>query len=315
MSRIQKVKTVSQFNELYGLPQYHPLVAVIDYSKSGLQDVTRINSDLYSIFIRTGEVERLYYGDGLYSYELGDVSAFAPGQIFGIKSKKPTKIQCIGVVFSPDLILGSPLGRDIISYRFFSYECRTGLKTNQSQRNCILNTLQKIEELIKQPNNDNKGIISAIQKILNICMEIYSTQKMDKNIYHDLLLTQLEREVVNYIYSDLPEKQGLPSVQMFADKFGLTANYFGDLIKRITGISPKTYIQQRIIFAAKEKLTCSTHSIAKVSEELGFRYATHFTRLFSNEVGMSPSKFRRISRLSENADILSIHLKLESEKF
>ncbi len=42
--------------------------------------------------------------------------------------------------------------------------------------------------------------------------------------------------------SDKPQKIGLPSVAYFAEELHLSANYFGDLIKKETEKSAKDYI-------------------------------------------------------------------------
>lgn len=45
---------------------------------------------------------------------------------------------------------------------------------------------------------------------------------------------------------------GLPSVNLCASELCLSTGYFGDLIKKETGKSAQTYIQQKVINIAKE---------------------------------------------------------------
>lgn len=72
----------------------------------------------------------------------------------------------------------------------------------------------------------------------------------------------------------------------------MSSNYFGDLIKRETGKTAQEYIQLRVIDIAKEKMCGSELSISEIAYQLGFKYPTHFTRLFKKCAGMSPSKYR-----------------------
>jgi AraC family transcriptional activator of pobA len=82
----------------------------------------------------------------------------------------------------------------------------------------------------------------------------------------------------------------LPSVAYFASELNLSANYFGDLIKKETGKSAQEYIQNKIIDAAKDKIFDTTKTINEVAYELGFKYPQHFTRFFKQHVGNTPNE-------------------------
>ena len=71
-----------------------------------------------------------------------------------------------------------------------------------------------------------------------------------------------------------------------------SANYFGDLVKRLTGKTAQEHIRLRLIDAAKERIADPARSIAEVAYELGFKYPAHFTRLFKNMVGCTPNRYR-----------------------
>ena len=75
----------------------------------------------------------------------------------------------------------------------------------------------------------------------------------------------------------------------------LSANYFGDLVKRLTGKTAQEHIRLRLIDAAKERIADPARSIAEVAYELGFKYPAHFTRLFKNVVGCTPNRYRNIN--------------------
>jgi len=95
-----------------------------------------------------------------------------------------------------------------------------------------------------------------------------------------------------YFSSDKPRKIGLPTVAFCAEELHLSANYFGDLIKKETGKSAKEYIQNKIIDNAKNKIFDTDKTVKEIAYELGFKYPQHFTRLFKNLVGYSPNEYR-----------------------
>ena len=81
----------------------------------------------------------------------------------------------------------------------------------------------------------------------------------------------------------------MPSVKYFADKLFLSANYFGDLVKKETGKSAQEYIQNILIETAKDRLYDTSQSIrSEIAYGLGFQYPQHFSRMFKKSVGYSP---------------------------
>jgi AraC-like DNA-binding protein len=72
----------------------------------------------------------------------------------------------------------------------------------------------------------------------------------------------------------------------------LSANYFGDLIKKETGKTAKEYIQHKIIEIAKDKALESDKTVNEIAYEMGFKYPQHFTRLFKNVTGFTPNEYR-----------------------
>ncbi|MBC8985372.1 AraC family transcriptional regulator [Pedobacter sp. N36a] len=87
----------------------------------------------------------------------------------------------------------------------------------------------------------------------------------------------------------------LPSVAYSAAELNLSANYFGDLIKKETGKSAQEYILLKVIDVAKEKIFDREKSISEVAYELGFKYPQHFTRVFKQRTGMSPNDYRNLN--------------------
>lgn len=75
-------------------------------------------------------------------------------------------------------------------------------------------------------------------------------------------------------------------------ELNLSANYFGDMIKKETGKSPHEFIQLKLIDVAKERMFDTNKSVSEVAYGLGFKYPQHFSRVFKQYVGVSPLEYR-----------------------
>ena len=80
-----------------------------------------------------------------------------------------------------------------------------------------------------------------------------------------------------------------------ANELNLSANYFGDLIKKETGKTAQKHLQAKLLEVAKEKLFHPGKSVRDVAYELGFNYPQHFTRFFKQQVGQSPNAYRMLN--------------------
>lgn len=83
------------------------------------------------------------------------------------------------------------------------------------------------------------------------------------------------------------------TVTQMAEEAGLSVSYFKALFKREIGISPGDYIQRQKIQYACQLLSSAGNSIAQIAYTLGFCSQSHFTRIFHQEIGMTPSRYRK----------------------
>jgi AraC-like DNA-binding protein len=126
-------------------------------------------------------------------------------------------------------------------------------------------------------------------------VRFYDRQFITRDHVHKGILERFENLLDGYFNSDKPQTIGLPSVNYCAEQLNLSANYFGDLIKKETGKSAQEYIQAKVIDVAKEQIFDTTRSLSEIAYGLGFKYPQHFTRLFKQRVGYSPNEYRMLN--------------------
>ena len=86
-----------------------------------------------------------------------------------------------------------------------------------------------------------------------------------------------------------------------ATQVGLSRSRFYDLFQMCTGRSPREYLDMLCVETAITRLSTSDTKIGDVSAELGFSAQSNFTRFFLNQVGASPSEYRRFSSVGLSA--------------
>ncbi|HWD86821.1 MAG TPA: helix-turn-helix transcriptional regulator [Mucilaginibacter sp.] len=299
MENIRRFDTISQYNDFNQHQTLHPLVTVVDMSKADPRQHYKMYFGFYIVFLKDVKCGDLVYGRHLYDYQEGTLVFMAPGQIAGVQTPDDSYFQPKGyaLAFHPDLIRGTALGKHIHEYTFFRYESHEALHLSERERQIVMDCFSKIDlELNQAIDKHSKTLIANnIELFLNYCMRFYDRQFITRDNVHKGILEKFESLLNDYFASDKPQNIGLPSVAWCADQMHLSANYFGDLVKKETGRSAQEYIQAKLMDVAKEKIFDRDKSVSEVAYELGFKYPQHFTRLFKQRVGQTPNEYRMMS--------------------
>ena len=289
------IATVAEYNDMLGVETLHPLVSVIDLAKARPMHHMRHTFSFYTIFLKDEKNCDLIYGRQRYDYQKGSVVCLAPGQVIGIEDTGVEfQPQGYALCFDPELIRGTSLGRHIHEYSYFSYEVNEALHLSERERVIFIDCLDQIKQELEHAVDrlSRRLIVNGIELLLNYCLRFYERQFITREQANNDVLSRFEAMLDDYLSSDKPVQNGLPSVKYCAGELCLSPNYFGDLIKKLTGKSAQEYIQLKIIDAAKERILMPAKSISQVSYELGFKYLQHFTRMFKKVVGLTPNEYR-----------------------
>lgn len=304
MDKILNLDSVDLYNKLYGLETLNPLVSVIDLNKATSSvDLIRFNYGIYALYLKLEKACDIKYGRQTYDYQEGTIVCFAPGQT---AETNPTtdkvQVNAHGILFHPDLLRGTSLGKNIKKYTFFSYEVNEALHLSEEERSIVMDCLKIIRmELEHGVDKHSKTLlVNHIELLLNYCMRFYERQFITRGKTNRDVLTCFENLLDEYFESTLAEQDGLPTVKYFADKLCLSSNYFGDMFKKETGKSPQEYIQEKVIELAKERISGTADTVSQIAYSLGFQYPQHFCRLFKKRVGYTPSEYRAQIGLSTN---------------
>jgi AraC-like DNA-binding protein len=74
---------------------------------------------------------------------------------------------------------------------------------------------------------------------------------------------------------------------------------FSRVFRRVQGVPPRTYLQERKVERAK-LLLGSNRPISEIALELGFYDQSHFTRVFKQLTGETPGGYRRRTNVQDD---------------
>lgn len=223
------------------------------------------------------------------------VTSFAPGQSIHVEPNPEVPVpKWTALLFHPDLLNRTQLGKNIGRYEFFDYTSNEALHLSCGEIEIYRGVLAMIQQELERgiDKHSRELIVSNIELLLNYCLRFYDRQFVTREEINHTVVKKFTDLLDRYI-ADKARREGLPSVAYFADKCCYSTKYFGELVKTETGRTARDFINDRLLRAAKQLLADEELSISQVSQELGFEYPQHFVRFFKSQTGKTPSEYRQ----------------------
>ncbi|MDE7081634.1 MAG: helix-turn-helix transcriptional regulator [Muribaculaceae bacterium] len=292
---IYEADTIERYNRYFGFETRHPLVGIVHFDHTVEQPAHCMHFGFYSLFIKKTAGCKINYGKTVYDFDDESVVSFAPGQTVGVhRLDEGPAPEAVGLLFHPDFLLRTPLAQKIKQYSFFSYASNEALHLSAEERMILQDYMEKIARELQHPiDRFSKAlIISNIEVMLNYCMRFYERQFVTREELSHTALSRFENLIDEYLEEGRGVTEGIPTVKYFADKICLSPNYFGDLVKQLTGKTAQEYIQLKMLNFAKNSLMNPLLSTKQIAEMLGFQHSQHFIRFFKKQTGSTPREFR-----------------------
>ena len=252
---------------------------------------------LYAIYLKENKGCKLSYGRTPYDFDEMTVTSFAPGQVVKVEPNPDVPFaKFTALVFHPDLLNRTALGRQMSRYEFFDYSSTEALHLSVQEVEVFRGVITMIEQELHRAidKHTRELIISNIELLLNYCLRFYDRQFITREEINHSVVKRFMELLDDYI-SSKALREGLPTVAYFADKCCLSSGYFGTLVRVETGRTAKDIIADRLLAHAKQLLNDDTLTITMISERMGFDYPQHFVRFFKSHTGKTPSAYRKVS--------------------
>lgn len=293
------VQTISEVHELWGCGKpRHPLVTVIDLTKYhflGNRDGSSYRLNFYTVFCKKFSGV-LRYGRSYYDFSEGSLMFTAPGQATTPISAPPFE-EGWALFFHPDLIHHSLLSQKMGQYTFFNYESNEALHVSEEEKLALLDCIRKIEKEYNQNVDKHTQVLiqNNIEMLLNYCSCFYDRQFYTREKVSTDVVQAFEKLLKDHFAQDTFINSGLPKVKIFAEQLHLSPNYLSDLLQKFTGKTTQEHIHLQLLDKAKALLLSTDRSVSEIAYILGFENPSHFTRLFKQKTGYSPSHYRDLN--------------------
>lgn len=299
--KITKIRTITEFHRMRGLPPpEHPLISLVDFNAINRpENIGEVNwvFDFYQISLKRGISAKLKYGQQEYDFDEGVLFFISPNQVFGVAAEQTATVERSGwmLLVHPDFLWNTPLAKTIKQYEFFDYSVNEALFLSDKEER----TLNVIAENIRQEYHSTidkfskQIIVSQLESLLNYSERFYNRQFITREQANHQVLEKLERLLSDYFKSDDLVSKGLPSVQFVAESLNVSPGYLSSLLRMLTGQNTQQHIHEKLIEAAKEKLSTTNLTVSEIAYELGFEHLQSFSKLFKSKTNLSPLQFRQ----------------------
>ncbi|MDR2941643.1 MAG: helix-turn-helix domain-containing protein [Treponema sp.] len=158
---------------------------------------------------------------------------------------------------------------------------RATINSQSTDNDKLLETNNYYLKRIEESTN-----LKEIKEIL-LCF----TDQMAERIFsfHGVRHFSAIRKAERYIWENYTKKIGLKEI---ADAAGLSASYFSSIFKEEMGENLSNYLNRLRVEKAAAMLISTNISISKIASACGFEDQSWFSKIFKNNTGFTPGKYR-----------------------
>ncbi len=223
-----------------------------------------------------------------YTLEKNSILTILPHQIVE-KNDDSENLFIEILAFSPDFISGLIMPKDFeLPKRIMDNPI---LKISPEK---IQNLLRFHSFIIETFNNEHHIFFEEVIKgqLYSLLMEIASLYA-EQEVKPKEKATSRNEEIVEQFFLLLKDHHKTErSATFYADKIFVTPKYLSSVLKKVTGRTINTWIDEAAVLASKILLKSTSLTVLQISEELNFPNSSNFGRFFKNYTGMTPIEYR-----------------------
>jgi AraC-like DNA-binding protein len=250
---------------------------------------------MYALIMLEEEFGELLRDGIALPYSKGSLVTVRPGQSIGMRMHYMAKPQGWMLVFKPELLEKTGLGRDFYMFSYFNADYTEAIRLSDMEYGVIRNCFANLYAELNTPKDHLSGqmIRLGIGTLLSYVKRYFENQHSMAKGSGESMAARVDEVLDKYLRSGLPAQNGQPTVSWCAEQLNLSSNYFGEMLKKEVKVTAQEYIKRKIVTHAQVLLRQTNMTINEIAEELGFAYPNHFTRMFHKSTGYTPLKYRK----------------------
>jgi AraC-like DNA-binding protein len=212
----------------------------------------------------------------------------SPGQVHFWQVDTP--VEGPALLFTEEFLLFPSAGLSVMDELSFFYDVTKSpqLRLKKKQAEHFNRFIQNIED---EYHSNQFGRTSLLRAYLNVLLiqiqRIYDEASTKSDLAEH---SRLVRHFKQLVARDLSRQR---SIQIYADRLGVSASRLYDTVRAVSGQTPGQIIRGEIALEAKRLLAHSDLTVAETGYTLGFEDPSYFGRFLRRETGMSPRTFRQ----------------------
>ncbi len=286
---LKGLKTVQPLSQDFHIHQFS------DTPNTWIKETSIFRSNTYSIILLTkGEAK---YKIGLSDYHITAGSMYFQAPQHLRYYNRLSEWQGYVIVFMDGFFENHPtLKRLVTAFDGFKITSKVVVKLDDK---VLSETEQMFQHLYDISYSTSVHRFEKAKSLLELIMlqsrehynELYQHQKETKQ---HRIVKRFEEIVEEHLYDITTNKvERLINISEVAEQINVNATYLGEVLKKVTGKTPKEILSDRIILEARSLLNNTDMAINEIAYFLKFQDASNFTKFFKQKTGISPSKYRK----------------------
>lgn len=186
----------------------------------------------------------------------------------------------------------------IIDFTFFRLDTVSPMDLPKEDAELANNFFQQIFDEYHSDNKDKFLFIQSFTQLLLLITKRYfdkstvNSETNQDNRTADILLVSRFQSLVETLMTNEEADTEIRYPSYYADKLMVHPNHLNAVVKRITGKTATTIIQNQLIVSAKSLLHQTNLSVKEIAFRLQFTEPTHFTSFFKKATAFTPQQYR-----------------------
>ncbi|WP_336960599.1 AraC family transcriptional regulator [Chryseobacterium contaminans] len=178
-----------------------------------------------------------------------------------------------------------------LQYISNNYHARAGcVFRNKNDEDFAKNLIQQVAYEFRNRAEDYLIIRNCISILLNlIARNIIQSETSDLQENKKAFSIM---KIITYIQKHIKDREKT-GIQVIADHFGISGNYFGEYFKQQTGVSYQDYLLDYRLKLVETYLKYSSVRLSEIAYELQFSDESHLSKLFKKYRGVTPGEYRK----------------------